>query len=36
MHFFAKIFAHIEKKQYFCDRFKQGIEWIKQNYLITN
>jgi hypothetical protein len=24
MHFFAKKFGHIKKKQYFCTRFREG------------
>jgi len=36
MHFFAKKFAHVRKKQYFCTRFYEMTCFLTKNSYIVN
>ena len=35
LHFFAKIFGHIKKKQYLCTRFREGSSVLTKNAAIA-
>ena len=35
LHFFAKIFGHVKKKQYLCTRFREGSSVLTKNAAIA-